>query len=204
MNKKQNKEPETLSLPKPDDPSLKGEFKCFGGSMNDSFNNILMNQAFNTLWTTHSDKDARKQQILAALTAMHAVRPVDEMEGQIAAQMVATHAAAMECYRRAMIGDQSFESRRENLNQAAKLTRLHADLILALDKHRGKGQQRVTVEHVHVHQGGQAIVGNVQAGGGAQSKLEDLPHAPALIHEPGQTLQGKIETVAEAVPVARS
>ena len=42
----------------------------------------------------------------------------------------------------------------------------YADLMLALDKHRGKGQQRVTVEHVHVHEGGQAIVGNVEAGGG--------------------------------------
>ena len=24
----------------------------------------------------------------------------------------------------------------------------------ALNRHRGKGQQKVTVEHVHVHQGG--------------------------------------------------
>ena len=31
----------------------------------------------------------------------------------------------------------------------------------ALNKHRGKGQQKVTVEHVHVHQGGQAIVGRI-------------------------------------------
>jgi hypothetical protein len=28
----------------------------------------------------------------------------------------------------------------------------------ALNRHRGKGQQKVTVEHVHVHEGGQAIV----------------------------------------------
>ena len=55
------------------------------------------------------------------------------------------------------------------LTQATKLTRLHADLILALDKHRGKGQQIVRVEHVHVHQGGQAIVGNVQAGGTSET-----------------------------------
>jgi hypothetical protein len=35
--------------------------------------------------------------------------------------------------------------------------------------HKGgqsKGQQKVTVEHVNVHKGGQAIVGTVQGGGG--------------------------------------
>jgi hypothetical protein len=32
--------------------------------------------------------------------------------------------------------------------------------------YRGKGQQKVTVEHVHVHSGGQAIVGAVQGGWG--------------------------------------
>jgi hypothetical protein len=37
----------------------------------------------------------------------------------------------------------------------------------ALNRHRGKGQQKVTVEHVHVHAGGQAVVGTVEAPGGS-------------------------------------
>jgi len=44
-------------------------------------------------------------------------------------------------------------------------------MLEALNKHRGKGQQKVTVEHVHVHQGGQAIVGHVAQGGGIEPKL---------------------------------
>jgi hypothetical protein len=36
----------------------------------------------------------------------------------------------------------------------------------ALDKHRRGGNQKMTVEHVHVHEGGQAIVGNVNQGRG--------------------------------------
>lgn len=32
-----------------------------------------------------------------------------------------------------------------------------------MQKLQGKVQQKVTVEHVHVHNGGQAIVGNVKA-----------------------------------------
>ena len=75
----------------------------------------------------------------------------------IAAQLLATHNAAMECYRRAMIPEQTLEGRRENLNQANKLSRTYATLIDALNRHRGKGQQKVTVEHVHVHAGGQAV-----------------------------------------------
>ena len=33
--------------------------------------------------------------------------------------------------------------------------------VEALHRYRGKGQQKVTVEHVHVNAGGQAIVGTV-------------------------------------------
>ena len=42
----------------------------------------------------------------------------------MAAQLIAAHNAAMESYRRAMIGEQTFEGRRENLNQANKLSSL--------------------------------------------------------------------------------
>jgi hypothetical protein len=74
-------------------------------------------------------------------------RPKDELEGMMAAQLIAAHNAAMECYRRAMLGEQTFEGRRENLSQANKLSRTYAALIEVLNRHRGKGQQKVTVEH---------------------------------------------------------
>ena len=47
------------------------------------------------------------------------------------------------------------EGRRENLNRANKLSRTYSTLLEMLNRHRGKGQQKVTVEHVHVHAGGQ-------------------------------------------------
>jgi hypothetical protein len=80
-----------------------------------------------------------------------------------------------------MIGEQSFEGRRENLSQANKLSRTYAVLLDALNHHRGKGQQKVTVEHVHVHSGGQAVVGMVETpGGGSQQKSKEQPHAIAF------------------------
>ena len=103
----------------------------------------------------------------------------------IAAQLIATHNATMECYRRAMIAEQTLEGRRENLNQANKLARTYATLIEALNRHRGKGQQRVTVEHVHVHAGGQAVVGTVEVpGGGDGGKSEEQPYAKQIAHAP--------------------
>src|ERR1700747_440489 len=95
------------------------------------------------------------------------------LEGMMAAQLIAAHNAAMEGYRRTMIGEQTFEGRRENLSQANKLSRTYAALIDALNRHRGKGQQKVTVEHVTVQAGGQAIVGHVGTpGGGSHPKSE--------------------------------
>ena len=107
-----------------------------------------------------------KEQRYAAVDALVGIAPRDEFEGMIAAQLVACHNASMECYRRAMIGEQTFEGRRENLSQANKLSRTYATLLEALNRHRGKGQQKVTVEHVHVHAGGQAVVGTVESPGG--------------------------------------
>ena len=120
----------------------------------------------------------------------------------MAAQLIAAHNAAMECYRRAMLGEQTFEGRRENLNQANKLSRTFATLLEALNRHRGKGQQKVTVEHVHVHAGGQAIVGMVETpGGGARPKPEDQPHAKQIAHAP-QPAMRSADPQGDRVPVA--
>ena len=55
--------------------------------------------------------------------------------------------------------------------------------VCGLNRHRGKGQQKVTVEHVHVHSGGQAVVGLVGTpGGGDRAKSEDQPHAKQIAH----------------------
>ena len=43
----------------------------------------------------------------------------------------------------------------------SRLSRAFAMLLDALNYHRGKGQQHILVEHVHVNSGGQAAVGNV-------------------------------------------
>lgn len=95
------------------------------------------------------------------LAAVAAFEPQDEVEAQMATLAVAMHHATMEALRRANVEGQSFEARNANLGHANKSARTFATLVETLNRHRGKGQQKVTVEHVHVHEGGQAIVGAV-------------------------------------------
>jgi hypothetical protein len=162
-----------------------GKLKMMGGSASDDWNSVLANQTIQTLWIKNSDEQTIDQQLAAITAALIGISPRDELEGMIAAQLIAAHNAAMECYRRAMVSEQTFEGRRENLNQANKLSRTYATLLESLNRHRGKGQQKVTVEHVHVHAGGQAVVGMVESpGGGHRPKTEDQPHAQQIVHAP--------------------
>jgi hypothetical protein len=186
------------------DPNdLKGTLKNIGGSRSDHWNTILANQTLSTLWVAHSKDESRDRQYTATVAALVGIGPKDELEGMIAAQLIAAHNAAMECYRRAMIGEQTFEGRRENLNQANKLSRSYAVLLDTLNRHRGKGQQKVTVEHVHVHAGGQAVVGVVAPpGGGDQSKSKDQPHAKQISHAPQHEMRSE-DKEREPVPIAR-
>jgi hypothetical protein len=180
---------------------LRGLLKSIGGSMSDDWNNIVANQTIKTIWhRAKADAEEIREQRHATVDALIGINPRDELEGMIAAQLVACHNASMECYRRAMHREQTFEGRKEELSQANRLSRTYSTLVESLNRHRGKGSQKVTVEHVHVHEGGQAIVGNVESrGGGFAPKTEEQPHA--LAYTPGAQMRGPNAT-PEAVPVA--
>jgi hypothetical protein len=126
----------------------------------------------------------------------------DVVEGVLAARMAATHESALACFRQAALAEQTFAGRELGLKYADKLVRSFATLTDALNRHRGKGQQVVRVEHVHVHPGGQAIVGTVtQGGGGGHQENEDRAHAPGSIaHEPESALRCP-DAQREALPV---
>jgi hypothetical protein len=74
------------------------------------------------LWLKHSDPERGTSDIRPPVAALVGIGPKDELEAMMAAQLIAAHNAAMECYRRAMIGEQTFGGRRENLAQANKLS----------------------------------------------------------------------------------
>ena len=135
------------------------------------------------------------------LAVVKGVEPRDQLEAMLAAQMAAVHNATMTFARRLNhvenISQQDSAERVFN-----KLARTFATQVEALKRYRGKGEQKMTVEHVHVYQGGQAIVGAVHQGGGAPSKkTEEQPHAKAITHAPGTPMPCP-DPEREAVPVA--
>jgi hypothetical protein len=135
------------------------------------------------------------------------INPTEGIEAMLALQMVGAHHAAMECLRRAMIEKQSVEARNQNLGHAQKLMTLYANQLAALDKHRGKGQQQVTVRHVNVEAGGQAILGNVNA---AASAIDDAATrsqpiaAQAALPAPVEAILPPAISVVQRVRVPRS
>jgi len=98
------------------------------------------------------------------LATVVALEPNDEVEAMLAAQMAAVHNATMTEARRLRHAEtiEQQDSAERTLN---RLARTFASQVEALQRYRGKGQQKMTVKHVHVHDGGQAIVGSVQGGG---------------------------------------
>jgi hypothetical protein len=147
---------------------LRPVLQSLSGSDDFDFCITLLTQVNNALWRERPDSAEQTKQIAATRAAMMGMKPRDALEGMLIGQLIAIHNAAMECCRRAMIPGQTFEGGREALNQANKLSRTYALLTEALDRHRGKGQQHIRVEHVNVHAGGQAIVGAVTPGGGSR------------------------------------
>ncbi len=109
------------------------------------------------------------------LAVIKGVEPKDQVEAMLAAQMAAVHNATMTFARRLNhvenIPQQDSAERAFN-----KLCRTFAAQVEALKRYRTGGEQKVTVEHVTVNKGGQAIVGNVTQGGrGPSEKREKTP-----------------------------
>lgn len=101
------------------------------------------------------------------------LKPESYLESMLLAQMIQVSNAVGNCLERAFLVGQTFAAKEMNANLAIKFQRTFIAQIEALQKLRGKGGQKVTVEHVHVHEGGQAIVGNVNhapGGGGKNGK----------------------------------
>ncbi len=124
----------------------------------------LIAQTVNATADAHNLKNAN-----AAISMLQGIGPQDGLEGMLACQMVAVHNMAAECARRAMITERT-EAADRYIQQSTKLMNVFTRQIEALQKYRTKGQQKITVQHVNVGHGGQAIVGNVHQGVGEGEK----------------------------------
>jgi hypothetical protein len=109
------------------------------------------------------------------LSVVKGVKPRDQVEALLAAQMAAVHAATMTFAFR--LGRTETIPQQDSAERALnKSARTFAAQVEALKRYRSRGDQTVRVEHVTVNEGGQAIVGNVTHGGrGSVNNQEATP-----------------------------
>ena len=131
------------------------------------------------------------------LAMVEGAAPQNEVQAALAVQMAMTHGIAMMVLARVAKVDQipQFESAS---TAAVKLMRTFALQAETLAKLQRGGEQIVRV--VHVHPGGQAIVGNVlqghnDSGGGGGFEIEIQPHAKEQL--PANCAQDRAEVRCE-------
>ena len=121
----------------------------------------LAQQVISVLSLANLDKEEQTRRIGSALSLLKQIEPQNELEGLLASQMIGVHETAMECLEQSRVPEQTPAGRDTNLKHAVKFMGLFTKQLEALDRLRGKGQKKMTVERVNVEYGGAAIVGDV-------------------------------------------
>ena len=111
------------------------------------------------------------------------LRPQGMLETLLVTQMVGVHEAVLGFLRTSTNSALGEEIRDQIASRATRLMRLFNEQLDQLQRIRGAArQQRVTVEHVHVNAGGQAIVGVV--GNNPHPKTLSSPDPPLFLTAP--------------------
>ncbi len=114
----------------------------------------------------NSKRKAEINSLNAILDTLYAMKPNDEIEGMLITRLIALHFQITKQMQALNLNDLTSEQVDSLINRSTKLTRLYNETVDTLSRYRRKGEQKVVVQHVNVNDGGQAMVGNFQAGVG--------------------------------------
>lgn len=140
-----------------DVPSLHDLFLLFG-TTDDRLALGLLKQAIGV--TSNHDADAQADACGLVMAIIEDFAPKDAVERLMTVQMAATHTSLMAVCAK-MNNATTLELHEVYERSLNRLARTFTTQVEALRKHRNGGRSKVTVEHVTVNEGGQAIVGNV-------------------------------------------
>ena len=126
---------------------------------------VLFGFQFNGAWRKPVQREHRFQRkATCALAIIEGAEPKNEVEGALAVQMACTHSAATNVLAR-LGGGHGGERHIATISAAAsRLLRAYATQVEADRRLRCGVLQLVRVEHVHVNEGGEGIIGNVTPG----------------------------------------
>jgi len=109
-----------------------------------------------------------------ALDAADTIQASNSLEKMLAHQMAILHQAVVKTMDKASFEPDQYQSIRM-MSVAARLMDTYQRGMLTLKRLRSNGDQHITIQHVSVEDGGQAVIGSVKTGG-AESN-EQKPHA---------------------------
>ena len=160
-----------LSAPIPDLEGARERLREAFGTMSDEFVDVILGKLVEALRPGLYDT-LEESTLNAALATIDSMQPRTELDALLAVQIIATGFGGLRFLR------QSYRHMTEDYidvygGYAIKLLRLQNELIQAFDRHRRGNQQTVEVRHVHIHSGGQGMVGIVnppanRQGGGTE------------------------------------
>lgn len=127
------------------------------GAIDGDFLSPFISQLVNV---ASSGQAPQENQINFMLSVIKGIEPQDQIETMLGAQMAAIHMATMTAARQ-FNHIETLEQKQVAEKTLNKLARTFTTQMAALKKYRTGGEQKVKVEHVHVHEGGQAVVGDV-------------------------------------------
>ncbi len=159
----------TIVLSKFNLETVKADLCAATGTASEEYGRLLLSQTISGFSNNHGATISNATAVHEALLAM---APADEHEGMLCSRLLVLHNQAMDFMRRSATTnhDASIDL---NINRAIKLMRLHNETLEALNRYRRKGEQRITIQHVQVNDGGQAIVaGEMSRGGGDVHKKQ--------------------------------
>ena len=121
----------------------------------------LGNNLFNlALHATLPENKKSSEQLTGLVSFFAESKVTSPLEAMLVSQMASLHANAMRLMATAM-ENTTASTANAMYAQANKLMRSFALHVETYEKLKRGGQQRIKVDHVHVHEGGQAIVGNI-------------------------------------------
>ena len=137
--------------------------EAFGDTMSDEFVDVILGKLVEALRPGLYDQ-LEEATLNAALATIDSMQPRSELQALLAVEIIAAGFAGLRFLR------QSHRQMTEDFinvygNYAIKLLRLQNEMIQTFDRYQRGNKQTVEVRHVHIHPGGQGVVGIINPPG---------------------------------------
>lgn len=147
------------------------------GAKSSYFGEILLNSCLMSggIKLDEMNEVEAKKILQGILDSLYSLQPNDEIEGMLITKLISLHFQTNKYMSFLSNQELSVEQVDSCINRSSKLMRLYNETLETLMRYRRKGEQRFLVQHVNVNDGGRAIVGGFETGGGVNKNNRGTP-----------------------------